>query len=73
MNETTQWFHDVTEGLFYRVDKFRHKSGRMMEMWNSSDGDSWYLDEGLSQSTFLFDHVLTPCDPVPGLLEVSKD
>jgi hypothetical protein len=39
-----------------------------MEEWLSSSGEKWYLDPGLTKATFLRDHILTPCDPVAGML-----
>lgn len=68
MNDTEQWFHDVTEDVYYRVTRFEHSTKRIMEEWFSSTGDRWYLDPGLTRATFLRDHILTPCDPVVGMI-----
>lgn len=67
MNEEN-WYHDVTEGVTYRVRKFKHATGRTMEEWYSSNGEMWYLDPGLTRHTLLSNHILTPCEPVPGML-----
>jgi hypothetical protein len=63
-----QWFHDVTENVFYRVTLFEHSTMRTMEEWLCSNGEKWYLGPGLTRETFLRDHILTPCEPVPGML-----
>ena len=63
-----QWFHDVTENVYYRVTRFEHRTKRIMEEWLSSTGERWYLDPGVTQATLFHDHILTPCDPVPGML-----
>jgi hypothetical protein len=68
MTEDSKWFKDLTENVHYRVTKFKHSTGRIMEEWVCSSGDSWYLDPGVSRATFLHDHDIRPCDPVPGLL-----
>jgi hypothetical protein len=63
-----KWYHDLTEKTHYRVTTFRHPMGRVMEEWYSSTGEMWYLDPGMTLDTLLHDHILTPCDPVPGML-----
>jgi len=63
-----QWFHDVTDGVYYRVRCFEHRTKRIMEEWLCSNGEQWYLEPGLTRATFLSNHVLTPCDPVAGML-----
>jgi len=68
VSNSEQWFHDVTDNVYYRVTKFEHSTKRVMEEWLCSDGERWYLDPGLTRATFLHDHILTPCDPVPGML-----
>jgi hypothetical protein len=68
VTDDQKWFKDLTANVHYRVTTFKHPMGRIMEEWVSSSGESWYLNAGMSQSTFLSDHELRPCDPVPGLL-----
>jgi len=68
VNENQQWFHDVTESVYYRVTHFRHSTGRTMEEWLSSSGEKWYLDPGVTRETLLWNHILTPCGPIPGML-----
>ena len=62
------WFHDITEDVHYRVTTFQHAMGRTMEEWYSSTGEMWYLDPGMTRETLLRDNILTPCDPMPGML-----
>lgn len=68
MSANEQWFHDVTEDVYYRVTKFEHRTKRIMEEWFCSNGDRWYLEPGVTRSTVLHSHILTPCDPTPGML-----
>ncbi len=68
MNNNEQWFHDVTDGVYYRVTKFEHPMRREMEEWLSSSGERWYLEPGMTVKTLLYNHILTPCDPIPGML-----
>lgn len=63
-----QCFHDVTDNVYYRVTRFEHSTKRIMEEWLCSTGERWYLDPGMTHSTLLYNHILTPCDPVPGML-----
>ena len=62
------WFRDVNENVHYRVTLFKHSTGRVMEEWYSSSGERWYLEPGMTRLTVLRDSILTPCDPVPGML-----
>jgi len=64
----TKWFKDLTDGNSYRVTYFKHRSGRVMEEWVSLRGERWYMTPGMTQETFLKDHELSSCDPIPGLL-----
>lgn len=64
-----KWFYDVIEDVNYRVLTFTHQvTGRVMERWLSSTGESWYLDAGLTQSTLFRNNILTECEPIPGML-----
>lgn len=63
-----QWFRDLTEDVHYRVTVFRHTNGRTMEEWYCSNGDHWYLEVGVTRKTFLVNNILTPCEPIPGML-----
>lgn len=64
----TKWFKDLTDGNSYRVNYFRHRTGRMMEEWVSLNGDRWYLEVGDTEKTVLRGHTLQSTDPIPGLL-----